>query len=440
VKRILLLLLASAPAFAQPPSDVPPVETTPVESAPIEAAPVEAAPVEAAPVETPTTEAPAVEAPADDDDIDLGALGLDPNVELFDDKLQIYGFADLMYTMSRWKSSLITSDDRFMIGNVNLFVRKNLSPRWRSLMEVRLLFAPNGSLNLDGSNSYATTGVADNANFERLVSWGGISIQRVYVEYDIAPWLTLRAGHFLTPYGIWNIDHGSPTIIGTSRPYIIGEQLFPEHQTGLEAFGAKSFDEYRLEYHATLSNGRSPFDATRDPDRSPAVGGRVALTTPWLGEMKLGASAYHGRAFEGTSVATGIGYTETAIGLDASWDRDGLHVQGELLYQQRRYLDGQRAARGTGFMPDGVARGFYALAGYRFTSAWNAMPYVMYEDYAPFDTSMLGSELRVPSVGVNFRPIPSVVLKAQATYIRFPSDGLLSGEGKAGYLQAAWVF
>jgi hypothetical protein len=335
---------------------------------------------------------------------------------------------------------LAPDEEKFSVGNVNLFVRKNLSPRWRSLMEVRLMFTPNGALALDGSGSYASTGVADHANFERLVSWGGIRLERVYVEYDLAPWLTLRAGHFLTPYGIWNIDHGSPTIIGTSRPYIIGEQLFPEHQTGLEAFGAKSFDEYRLEYHATVSNGRNPFEATRDPDGSPAIGGRLALTTPWLGAMKFGASGYRGRAFEGTSPATAVTYDETALGLDASWDHGGFHVQGEFLYQQRRYRDGQRAARGVGFMPDGSSHGFYALAGYRFASAWSAMPYVMYEDYTPFDAGYIGDHIQVPSVGVNFRPIPSVVLKAQGTALTFPKSGLLHGDAKMLYLQAAWVF
>jgi hypothetical protein len=435
VKRILFsICVAGSTALAQPPSEIPPTD------APVEAAP-EAAPVEAAPA-APVDAAPVAAEPAATDDIDLSALGLDPSAVTFDDKLNIYGFADFSYTVMRFDSPLVADDDKFAVGNVNLFVRKNLTQRWRSLMEVRLLFAPNGALNLDGSQSHVTTAVADSANFERGISWGGISIERVYVEYDITPYLTLRAGHFLTPYGIWNIDHGAPTIIGTSRPYIIGEQLFPEHQTGLEAYGAKAFDDYRLEYHATLSNGRNPFEATRDPDRSPAIGGRLALTTPWIGETKIGASAYRGRAFEGTGPADAVMYDETALGLDIAVDHSsGFHAQGELLYQAREYRTGQRAARGTaGFVPDGFAYGFYALAGYRFSSLWNVMPYVIYEHYEPFDETYIGPAIDAPSVGLNFRPIPTLVLKAQGTWVDLQPGGGVEGAIAFFNLQSAWVF
>ena len=52
----------------------------------------------------------------------------------------------------------------------------------------------------------------------------------IYGEYDVNEFLTVRAGRWLSPYGIWNIDHGSPAIIGVSRPYVVGAQLIASEQ------------------------------------------------------------------------------------------------------------------------------------------------------------------------------------------------------------------
>jgi len=371
---------------------------------------------------------------ADDSNIDLGALGLDPDV-LFDDKLQIYGFADFNYQVLSSTSPLIPTSQSFYVGNLNLYFKKNITQRWRALSEVRLLFAPNGSTNADGSAM--ATGVTDAANMERLVSWGGISIERAYLEYDVAPWLSVRAGHWLTPYGIWNIDHGSPTIIGTVRPYIVGEQFFPEHQTGIEAFGARGVGEYKVEYHATISNGRNPSEATRDPDLRPSVGGRVALEAPWAGTVRVGISGYGGRATESATVV----FDEGAAGIDASWDHGGLHLQGEVLAQRRWYVDGKRAARGTGFAANGNAWGMYGLAGYRLSSLWNVMPYVMVERYRPFDPVQFEGVVAA-TAGLNFRPTASVVLKAQYVVAKFDAGAGAFADSNIQIvqLQTAWVF
>ncbi|HEV7559223.1 MAG TPA: hypothetical protein VGO00_27300, partial [Kofleriaceae bacterium] len=226
------------------------------------------------------TAPPAAAEPDSSSDIDLGALGLDPSSSGFDDHLSIYGFADINWQNLRWShpNQYLANTSSFIFGNLDIYLAKNLTPKARSLVELRFLFAPNGSQNADGS--VVDTSAQDLSDFQRSLQWGGIVIERAYVEYDIHPLLTVRAGHWLTPYGIWNTDHGSPTIIGTIRPFIIGEQFFPEHQTGLDAFGSIPLGGYKLGYHATLSNGRSPAEAQADFDNEPAFGGRLELHTP----------------------------------------------------------------------------------------------------------------------------------------------------------------
>src|SRR6185295_16155697 len=76
------------------------------------------------------TAAPPATGKASSDDIDLASLGLDPSAAAFDDKLNIYGFADVSYYAQHFVQPLptIAQDTRtFEIGNLNLYLAKNLT-------------------------------------------------------------------------------------------------------------------------------------------------------------------------------------------------------------------------------------------------------------------------------------------------------------------------
>src|ERR1044071_4903422 len=377
------------------------------------------------------------------DDIDLSALGLDPaSAAAFDDKLNLYGFADFGFSGSHWGKDItfIPNNTRsFAIGNLNVYLAKNLTSKARALAEIRFLFLPNGSQNLDGTQVDATAN--DPTNFGRPVQWGGIVIERAYVEYDVTEHLTVRGGHWLTPYGIWNTDHGSPVIIATFRPYIIGEQFFPEHQTGLDMFGSYATSGYKIGYHLTASNGRGGSEAQADVDSKLAFGGRVEVETPF--GAKLGASYYRGRY---TSLTTTVGampetFLEASYGGDVQFDRGPLHLQGEVIAREHHFASGQRAATAAGFMPDGRDIGFYGLVGYRFDRLWNVMPFFFHEDYRPSDHTIT-SRVRAENFGLNFRPSPAWVLKVGGGYVAFVGDqGLFAGNTIWIYsTQASWVF
>ncbi|HKO51493.1 MAG TPA: hypothetical protein VJV79_27480, partial [Polyangiaceae bacterium] len=304
------------------------------------------------------------------------------------------------------------------------------------------------------------TTVGDYTDLGRPVKWGGISIQRAWLEHTFHPALTVRVGAFLTPYGIWNVDHGSPVIIGVRRPYIIGESLFPEHQTGAEIYGAWNFGPSQVGYHLTLSNGRGPIDSYQDLDSNKAIGGRLIFkhdSSSW-GTLTVGASGYKGTYTDSTHVLTpsstgklvatnpiSAQYKELSLAADVKWELGGAVVQGEFVMNDRAYPDNLRpplypvAGGPPGVTPDNRRYGVYGIAGYRFPFL-GTMPFwgAEYYDVGVYAfTGPVGATFG----GLNVRPTARVVLKAQYTYSWFskwqgPDLGHFSGLD----LQAAWSF
>ncbi len=370
-------------------------------------------------------------------------------------KLDIYGFAD--FTYQHWLSET-TTRPTFFVGNFNIYLSTDFGSNWRALSEIRFLYLPHG-----GSPGGALVGeridttVADYADISRPLRWGGIEIERVWLEYMAHPLLNIRGGQWLTPYGIWNVDHGSPAIIAANRPFIVGEGLIPERQTGLQIHGSEFVGSSKLGYHVTLSNGRGPTDAYADLDRNKAIGGRLFFqNSAVLGDLTIGVSGYRGRysdrisefVFDADGTAT-LGatlveeYDEFAYAADLRWIYGGLHLQSEVVGQDIVYNDAVRPAAGYGAQgteADFRRWGGYALLGYRFDFL-GVMPYVNLEYYDSGPTGIWG---KIPAYwfGINVRPVPSIVLKAQYLHADGTGSPALGDLPAFDYImtQAAWSF
>jgi len=374
---------------------------------------------------------------APDEEIDLAELGLDPNAPSFDDQLNVYGFASFLYRSRHPVEDHGPNDPSsktFTVANLNLYLAKNLTENARTLIEIAFTFLPNGGRRAD--DTVIDTTVTDPTNYDRATQWGSIEIERAYLEYDLTDFLTIRGGRWLTPYGIWNIDHGAPVVINTGLPYIIGEQYFPEHQTGLDLFGSRSYTNYRVGYHLTVSNGRGGAEAQQDQDEKFAFGGRIEVELPW--GLRIGGSYYRGR-YTGLPPALGAKsqtYLEATYGGDAQFDLGGLRVQGEVIVHDRHSETSASAASlGTDLRDFGA----YALVGYRFHRLWNVMPFLFYEHILP--SEFLPSETLIARIlGLNFRPSSSITFKATVNQIKFEGRGVLQGTTWETIGQAAWVF
>jgi hypothetical protein len=400
---------------------------------------------------------------------ELDALGLEAEGPRVDTDLHFWGFADfnssLLIRPTGGAALAQGRNQNFFIGNLNLYLSKNLSESFRTMAEVRLTYLPNGSYSASASGyEQVDTSTVDYANGQSLTRWGGIILQRVYLEWTVHPLFAVRGGQFLTPFGVWNVDHGSPAYIPAQRPLAVVSGLFPVQQVGFEIFGRFSPDNRStFGYHLTLSNGSGPISEYKDFDRNKAVGGRVYCEYFGKSYVRSGISGYYGRDTNATPTATlmgskiGLGNKldsqsdVLAIAADVVLKRGGLHLQTEWVTKQIHYTESGRAAHAifagpipTAASADTFSWVGYMLAAYRF-SWFGITPFstLQVASMGQLNRSLPDTRLKVVgfTVGLDVSPIDSVVFKMEYANARFPQAApILKHTVNALLFQIAWAF
>jgi hypothetical protein len=470
---VAALLVSSSIANAQdPPPSIAPAEVT-VPSPEPSPAP---APAEVAAAAEAKHELLAAEPPASaDEEGDLSAEELDrlgfgsgAEASAVDTSVKLSGFMDFKFSSavnskdSFWRSSYLRHPSMF-IGNLNVYLSKSFTENLRTLAEVRFTYLPNGDPVASATpGAFSSTTTSDYADAARLMRWGGVLLERVYLEWTLHRAAVLRVGQYLTPYGIWNVDHGSPTIITAQRPFVISQQLFPERQTGLQLYGnARVLSHHMLGYALTLSNGEGPVSEYRDLDNNKAIGGRVDWTYDVLGELRIGGSWFYGRdtaartyfipQADGTlrsGEAVDAQSDVLSLAADLRWTVRSFLLQAEFISEQRRHTEAGRTgvnvlAIGNRYLAprDALSWGAYGLVGYRLD--WlGVMPYFLYtvnKLYNPVSFNLLQNH--AVQTGLNIRPLDAVVLKLEYIAI-FPTGKYKPTDDTAHVLQAqlAWAF
>src|SRR5690606_38528922 len=202
---------AEVPPAAEPAPEAAVPEATDAAQPPVSAEAPEAGPMQAEPQMTAEEDAQAealAEAEADALAQEL-AQGSQNQAAVDEYDVELYGFTDFTYTQGF--DNDFVGWDRFAVGNMNVYLSSELGDGWRTLSEVRYSYLPHGTTTFgpEGPRPRTDTSVPDYTNVNRPVRWGGIILERAWLEYTADPLLNVRMGHFLTPYGIWNVDHGT---------------------------------------------------------------------------------------------------------------------------------------------------------------------------------------------------------------------------------------
>jgi hypothetical protein len=359
-----------------------------------------------------------------------------------DRKLDIYGFTDMgiQRVWSRPSSAISgTGSPRaltFVLGNANLYFDATPVTGWRGLTEIRITNYPDGALRQpavpalgipeDRVNTTVFDVNAPDPGWNE-VRWGSIVLEQAWIQGTASDLLSVRLGYFLTPFGIWSIDHGTPTLIALDRPQFTRGRSFPDHQLGLQALGQVMKGSWTYGYVAYVSNGKT--QGGLDPSDDKAFGARLTAATTRPVRLTIGLSGYTGRYSQvvkegnasdlAVTEREAIAYKQWDVGADVSLDVDNFRLRTEGVLERVEYRDGHRDTAlgipGTQW-PDRTLWAYYLLGAYQLPW-WGLEPYVSGELFR-FPTPLAEGAL-IPGIGLNVHFTTEVQLKTQFARAHF---------------------
>lgn len=191
--------------------------------------------------------------------------------------IAVHGFADVG---AGWSSAGDPGQLRgFNGGLLDLYLTPQFGPRVKGLIEIALEYGDDGGLAVD--------------------------MERLQLGYLVSDALTLWAGRFHTPFGLWNtaFHHGANLQTAISRPRFIDFEdkggIVPAHSVGTWGSGKTALGSGKLTYDVFFANGPRiaartlDFNAFTDNSASKMLGGNVGyLPGGALRGLTLGVHAF----------------------------------------------------------------------------------------------------------------------------------------------------
>ena len=421
--------------------------------------------------------------------------------------LSFWGFSDLNFGGIDYDNDhalykvLTPSKLTFFSDGINLYAKSDMTRQLTALVETRITYGPNGYTSAWPATAYVGSSPVfsgyDNTQGNLVTAaskvnttvqdpytqlpyrLNGVQIERAYLEWRPTDWLGVRVGQFLTPFGIWNEDHGAPVLIGVDNPQFMNFGIVPIWQLGVEAFGSVALsDDLRMDYAVTVANSRGPEDNYKDLGNMKALGARLKFVfnpEPFL--IRVGGYAYYSEyrdvqeniftqltaagtidpsyspAFGDAETVT-ESYDETILTADAEVRIGKLRLLGEFARQTVMYtqpfLSGTEDKLLTGvpstvttYDPNHYGLGGYAMIAYEIPFStklldFSVTPYAGYDYVVPTTSDPVRNNTQWRA-GLNVKPSPYVTVKAEVARV-VPDSSLVASDAWAGISQVAFSF
>jgi hypothetical protein len=271
---------------------------------------------------------------------------------------------------------------------------------------------------------------------------GSVSVEFANLDFMFIDELNARIGLLLLPMGFINEIHEPPYFHGVARPEV-ERQIIPStwRENGAGIFGTLFADQ--VEYRLYVVNGLTAegYDSTglragrQSGNRAIAEHGAVTGRVDWIPieGLLIGASAFHGNSGQNQTIsAVSLPDTPTTIwDAHAEFERWGLHLRA--LVTMAHLGDAGRLTTALRLIPDGIGPSesiASEMIGAYGEVAYNVWPLIQPESemrlepffrYEYLDTQLElpsgfsgndAREIEIHTVGLSFKPIPQVVLKA----------------------------
>jgi hypothetical protein len=186
----------------------------------------------------------------------------------------VHGFMALGYAAvpnNPNQPNTLNTKSGFNLSNVDFYLAPNFGDKMKALMELNYEYTDQGILTFD--------------------------LERFQAGYTFSDALTLWAGRFHTPFGVWNtaFHHGPYIQVSTERPRFVAFEdqggIMPSHTVGLMGSGTFRLENGdRINYDAFVGNGSRIIPATDGNTIGISLGNQLDFnpvgndkTTPALG-------------------------------------------------------------------------------------------------------------------------------------------------------------
>lgn len=278
---------------------------------------------------------------------------------------------------------------------------------------------------------------------------GEVSVEFASLDFFLDPRANVRAGMVLVPMGFLNPIHEPPFYFGNNRPEVelrilpttwreMGVGLFGELLPGLTytTYGINGLRATRFSPDG-IRGGRQSGSQVKAEDL--AWVGRLDYAVPFAPGLTVGGSAYLGNSGQGEIKGTNV-FTQIYEG-HAQWHYRGIEFRA--LGAWSRIDDADKVSRAVKKTVGEEQFGWYTELGYNILSlllpesTHYLAPFFRYErwdtqaEVARGFSSNGNLDRQLWQFGVNYKPIPNVVIKAD--YRHFDADqGELADEFNLG--------